>query len=107
MNFHKYNVSPKAQRTCDGIVFDSKKEMAYYQELKLRKVAKDIKGFEMQVPFVFTLNGKKMFKHIADFIIYYKDGNTEVVDVKGFLTSIYRLKKRIIEEEFKIKINEI
>lgn len=104
---NKYNISSKQARTCDGIIFDSKKEMAYYQELKLRKKAKDIEDFARQVPYIFTLNGKKMFTYYADFVIYCKNGDIKIVDVKGMKTALYRLKKKLIEEEYQIKINEI
>ncbi len=107
MRFNKYNVSPKIQRTCDNIVFDSKKEMQFYQELKLRQKAKNIESFERQVPFIFTLNGKKMFTYFADFIVNHKNGGQEVIDVKGILTVLYRLKKKLIEEQYKIKIKEV
>lgn len=104
---NKFNVSPKENRTCDGITFDSKKEMAYYQELLLRKKAKDITDFTMQTPFVFTLGGKKMFTYFADFVVNYKNGDQEIIDVKGFLTPLFRLKRKIIEQEYQIKIKTV
>lgn len=109
MRFNKYGVSPKSQRTMDGIVFDSKKEMAYYQELLLRKKAKDIDGFERQVPFIYwnKQNTKKLFTYNADFIVYYKDKPEEVIDVKGFRTALFILKKKLIEDRFDIKILEV
>jgi hypothetical protein len=72
----------------DGILFDSKKEAGYYQELKLRKRAGDIQGFEMKPTIElqpgFTCNGKKIraIKIVPDFVVYH-DGLTEYVDVKG------------------------
>lgn len=103
---NKFNVSPKEQRTIDGITFDSKKEMVYYQELLLRKKAKDITGFERQVPFVlqesFIDNAGKKHReiiYIADFILEYPNGKKEVQDIKaskGFTTALYKLKKKML-----------
>lgn len=88
----------------DGIVFDSKKEARYYSELKLLQKGKVVESFEMQVPYVL----QEGFRHpsckrkvmpiiyIADFVVHYRDGHTEVVDVKGYRTSEYILKKKLL-----------
>lgn len=52
-------------------------------------------------------DGKKvLFKYIADFRYIVKPSPTrEVVeDVKGFQTAVFRLKKKLIEDRFGIKI---
>lgn|SRR5574341_536647 len=100
----------------DGLKFDSKREMAYYQELKLRKKAGDIKFFSVK-PILKIISYKKMwptkrreqvigyvwgrtfnkkewnllFSYTPDFVV---DG--EVVDVKGFITPEFRLKAKIL-----------
>lgn len=48
---NKFGVSPKAQRTLDGIVFHSKGEMERWAELKLLAKAGEIAGLERQVKF--------------------------------------------------------
>lgn len=96
---HKYHAKKKE---IDGLLFDSKKEADFYCELKMRKMVGEIKGFELQVPFElqpsFKHNGKTVrnIKYIADFVITYPDGKQVVVDVKGFKTDIYRLKKKLL-----------
>ena len=88
----------------DGIWFDSKKEARYYEELKLLKKGKVVDSFEMQVTYVLQegFRHKAMKRkvlpivYIADFVVYYADGHTEVVDVKGFKTKDYILKKKLL-----------
>ena len=62
----------------DGHTFDSQKEASYYEELKIRLQAKDIKGFCLQPTFILANN----LKYKADFIVFNNDNTTEVIDVK-------------------------
>ena len=88
----------------DGIKFDSKKEALFYQELCLRKKAKDIDDFELQPRFLlqegFNKNGVRYrpIHYVADFTIYHNDGSWEVVDVKGKRTQVYGIKKKLFEK---------
>lgn len=88
----------------DGYKFDSKKEARYYQELKLLQKGGVVKSFELQVAYVL----QEGFRHkcckrkvlpityLADFVVHYTDGHTEVVDVKGFRTKDYKIKKKML-----------
>lgn len=87
----------------DGIKFDSKKEADFYSELKLRLAAKEIKGFCRQAEFVLANNTR----YKADFVVFNNDGTAEIVDVKGFKTDVYKLKKKLFEDKFNLKIKEI
>lgn len=96
----KYN-SKKV--TVNGITFDSKKEANFYCELVMLQAGGVVKSFDMQVPFVLqppftdaTGNKIRAIKYIADFVIEYKDGHKEVVDVKGYRTDVYRLKRKML-----------
>ncbi|WP_214630006.1 DUF1064 domain-containing protein [Paenibacillus agaridevorans] len=92
--------------TIDGVTFHSAAEARYYQQLKLRKLAGDITDFELQPVFVllepFRKNGKKYagIKYKADFRIKHLNGSVEIVDVKGFETTVYRMKKMLFENKF-------
>jgi hypothetical protein len=87
----------------NGIVFASKAEARRYSELKLLEKAGYIRKLELQPEFVFELNGKIMFRYLADF--RYFEGATRVTeDVKGHQTPVFRLKRKIIEEAFNVKI---
>lgn len=87
----------------DGIKFDSQKEADYYCELKLRVVAGDIKGFCRQPEFVLAPN----LRYKADFIVFNNDGTSEIIDVKGFKTQVYKDKKKVFEDRFNLKIIEV
>lgn len=90
----------------DGHVFDSKREAAYYQELKLRKRVGEIKDFKLQPEFLllegFTKNGKRYrpIKYIADFKVIYPDGRVEIVDVKGVRTKEFQIKRKLFEYRY-------
>ena len=95
---HKYSAKPQ---TIDGHRFDSKREADYYQELLIRKRAGDIKDFELQPEFILQdplkREGKtiRAIKYRADFLIFHTDGRTEIIDVKGFETAEFKLKKKL------------
>ncbi len=92
----------------DGIKFDSQKEANYYGTLKMRKLAGEIKDFEMQKVYRVEIEGKLICKYIADFVVHYT-GGFQVIDVKSDITRtnpVYRLKKKLIEAIYKFTIIE-
>lgn len=98
----------------DGHTFDSIKEMNYYLKLKLLENAGKIKDLELQKEFElqpsYRLNNKTSRKIVyrADFT--YKtaeDDKLHVIDVKGYRTDVYRLKKKMFEYKYRIEIEEI
>lgn len=108
-------VEPQSQRKSkynnqktmvDGIEFDSKKEADYYIHLKLLKKAGEIKDIGLQQRFVlqpgFEKNGVKYqpITYIADFVITNNDGTTEVVDIKGVETQVFKIKKKLFEHMY-------
>lgn len=94
-----------------GITYMSKKEAGYAQILDSLKRAKNdrdrVVSVEVQVPYQVVLNNTKICKYLADFKVLYADGHTEIVDVKGVKTQTYRLKKKLVEAQFGIKIIEV
>ena len=87
---HKYNA--KATMV-DGIRFDSKKEAAYYCDLKLRQRAGEVIGFFRQVPI--HLPGGTILR--IDFLEFHADDTVHIVDVKGVETGEFKIKKREVE----------
>lgn len=89
----------------------SKREAGYARTLDALKHAKDPKervvSYETQVPFQIEINGIKICKYLADFKVLYKDKHIEIIDVKGFRTEIYRLKKKLVEAQYGIVIKEV
>jgi hypothetical protein len=90
----------------DGITFASAAEARRYGELRLLEKAKLIRNIELQPQFPFTIDGKIIFKYIADFA-YFEGQTRKIEDVKGFKTPLYKLKKKLIEAQFDVKITEI
>lgn len=100
--------------TIDGITFDSKKESARYLQLKALERAGEITELTLQPRFNYEQSNefgnikkpKNLFYYKADFQ-YYKKGDCfpTIEDVKGFQTAVFRLKKKLIEDRFKIEIH--
>lgn len=97
---HKYKAKPIET---DGIKFASKKEAAYYQKLRLLWDMKEINYFLMQVPF--RLPGA--VKHFIDFMIVNKDGSIEYVEVKGYDLPMGKMKRKMVEDIYKITIRVV
>ena len=95
---NKYN---NKKTVIDGIKFDSKKEGEYYLYLKSEMKKGKILYFEMQKKYTLipkqidketgkTIERKMTYK--ADFTVFYKNKNPEIIDVKGFKTEVYKIK---------------
>ena len=86
---HKYNVAPKEQRTFNGIVYHSKAESVYAEQLDLLKRAGDIIDWERQVTFQLGPD----IKTVVDFVVTeWRD--KYVVEIKGMeLPAFKRVKK--------------
>lgn len=115
----------------DGIAFDSKKEANRWAELKILEKAGKIEDLRRQVKFVLipaqyedstevyqrgANKGKpkkgKLIEHeaayIADFVYRDKENDRTVVeDTKGFKTKDYILKRKLLLERYKIRIQEV
>lgn len=85
--------------TIDGIIFDSKREGAYYAALKQRELAGEVTGVEMQRPFALLgKEGELMTTYRADFAFWDNiEGRFRVIDVKGFQTKEFRLKRKLMK----------
>lgn len=99
MRRNKYNAK---KIKIDGHTFDSKKEAQRYCELKLFLRAKEIKNLELQPRFLLQDgfvdkegNEHKKIEYVADFMYVDKDGKKIVEDVKGMMTDVYKLKKKL------------
>jgi len=100
---HKYNAKPTI---VDGIRFASKKEANRYQELKILLKAKVIQDLVLQPRFPCHVKDKLICTYVADFK-YIENGQMIIEDVKGMKTPIYRLKKKLVEALYYIKITEV
>lgn len=97
----------------DNILFDSKKEANYYTKLKILRDAGKILDLELQKRFVlqqgFKLHGKtyRAITYIADFVYKDQEGQTHVVDTKGYRTEVYKIKKKLFMKKYGIEIEEV
>lgn len=99
---NKYGVSDKSKRTCDGIIFASKKEKDRYNILKMLEKEGHITCLTLQPKYLlqkgFERGDKKIraIYYVADFsYLDVTTGNTVVEDTKGFRTNEYLLKKKM------------
>lgn len=91
----------------DGHWFDSIAEKERYKILKILNHFGKIRYLRLQHPFEFWVVNKRIFKYYADFTYYDSEGKFRVEDVKGKKTDVYKLKKKLIEAQHKINIQEI
>lgn len=95
-----------ARRTLiDGELFDSQKEARRWQELKLNEQAGIISNLRRQVPFNLDVNRQRIARYVCDFA-YIENGKEIYEDVKGVLTPVYRLKKKMMKALHGIEILE-
>ncbi len=99
----KYNAQPTE---VGGIRFASRAEATRYQQLKNLQEMGRVQNLKTQVPFICEVNRRVVCKYIADFV-YVEDGMRVVEDVKGMLTPLYKLKKRLMEACHNVVIREV
>lgn len=108
-NIEKKSKYSSAKTDIDGIRFDSKKEAEFYVELKLREKAGEISDLRLQPRYLlqeaFKHEGKQYreMEYVADFE-YVEDGITVVVDVKGFRTAVYMIKRKLFLYRYEDKV---
>ena len=93
--FSKYKNKPQV---VDGHRFPSIREAKRYGELKLLLQSGEIRGLVLQPRYPLRIQKKLICTYVADF--RYTDkatGKVVVEDCKGFKTSVYKLKKKLIE----------
>jgi len=103
MRTHKYNAKPAV---VDGIKFPSRREAARYSELKLLERAGRIQNLRLQVRYPLTINNQSCGHYVSDFN-YVENGQEIVEDVKGFVTDVFRLKKKLMRAIHGIEVREV
>lgn len=83
-----------------GITYHSGMEAAYAEELEIRRLGKDIKGWDRQYKFDLKVNGVHITNYYIDFVIHHNDGSTEYVECKGLELGEWKMKWRILEATF-------
>ena len=108
--YNKYNVSPKDQRTLNGIVFDSKFEMQAYDlfcKFLGKKYFERSPKYELQPGFRDS-NGKaiRAISYVGDFLINY-NGVEYLVDTKGMETPVFKMKEKMLLYVHKKSIHKL
>lgn len=87
----------------DGLKRDSKFEAGQADELRLRKMANDIKDYDSQFKVtmpIYNAHGKKVHEvsHKVDFRIHHNDGSYELLEAKGVETTDYKFRRKLLEK---------
>lgn len=109
MQKNRFQVAPAAERTMDGIVFASKKEMKRYGELKMLERGKVISDLWLQPSFPVKINDSLFCTYTADFS-YVEDGKEIIEEIKSSGTAkdaAYRLRKKAAELYYGFKVKVI
>lgn len=97
---HKFKAKPCEY---DDIKFASKKEAKRYLELQALKRFGEVVFFLRQTPFHLTGG----VKYVCDYVVFWKNGEVTIEDIKGMRTDMYKLKKKQVEALYPITITEI
>lgn len=90
---HKFNAKAV---TKDKVSYASQKEFKYSLYLDSLKSKGEVLGYLSQVPVRF----KSGNKYVMDFLVFYADGSCEGVEIKGYETDSWKIKKRLYDDEF-------
>lgn len=109
--YQKLATKPKKYRNksvvIDGIRFDSIAESKRYEQLRLLQQYHKISGLELQPKYDLCVGSMKICGYRADFRYRDESGKEITEDVKGFLTPVYRIKKRLMKACRGIEIVEV
>lgn len=99
---NKYSVAPKADRTsAEGLLFDSKAEMVCYGHLLMQERAGILFKIERQVPFdLCSPSGEVICRYFADFRVWYTDWRSQLIEVKGKETDIWKIKHKWFRSQY-------
>jgi hypothetical protein len=97
MTYYQKTYYTNAKKTeYNGIIYDSKLEAGYAQELDLRLKAGEILGWDRQVKLPLIVNGYLIQNYYMDFVVYH-EGETEYVELKGYADQAFFHKYRLFE----------
>ena len=95
--------------TVDGRTYDSKAEARYCEHLIQREKAGEIGGLEFQKRFqVLGPKGELICTYIADAAFWdHKEDRFRVVDIKGVVTPVFRLKSKLVRAFLGINVEVV
>jgi hypothetical protein len=90
---NKYNAQPTE---VDGYRFDSKAEAKWFRYFQQEEKEGRVEEILRQT--AFHLAPGVIYK--MDFVVFYADGSVEAVEVKGFATPQWKMKKLLFEQKY-------
>jgi hypothetical protein len=91
--------------TLDGITFDSKREAAYYAELKLRERAGEVSEVELQPRFPLMVGSEVIGSYRADFKFWdNRENKQRVVDIKGVEPKGFRRTLKHVRAQYGVEV---
>lgn len=84
----------------DGVTFPSRAEADYYCELKILEDIGDVLGFCRQPEFILQDGDGTVIRYKADFIVWHKNGEVEVIEVKGMPTPDWILREKLFRARY-------
>lgn len=106
--FQTTNKFKAVKQTYNGYSYDSKKEAQKAAELDLLLKSKQIKSWTRQERIALKgENGTTVCHYKPDFTIFHNDGTIEILEIKSkaTMTSTWRLKWKLLEDQLKGKEN--
>lgn len=109
--WHRGSKYHAKKTTVDGITFDSRREADRYLVLKGMEEDGTIENLRRQVRYelvpAFDVDGKhyRPVFYVADFV-YRENGHEVIEDVKGVVTDVYRLKRKLVAYRYGVNIRE-
>lgn len=88
----------------DGYTFDSKRESEWYVTYRDDPGVSSLTvhpRYELTPKYTNAEGVKRRAQHyVADFLVTYRDGREEVVDVKGMITPVFKIKQVLYEMRY-------
>ena len=100
----KRNKYGNRKTVVDNITFDSAKEARKWKELRILEKAGEIEGLKRQVEYPLTVNDIRIAKYRCDFQYFDKHGVEHVLDVKGYETREWKIKRLLMYAVHGIKV---
>ena len=90
----------------NGNQYHSKFESQVAQDLDFRLKAGELTEVKRQVKIPLDVNGEHITNYFIDFVAIRKDGVQEYIEVKGFVTELWKFKWRLFEVLYKDKVEK-
>lgn len=81
----------------EGVKYQSSREAAFAQKIKLMEMAGEVVSWDRQVKLPLAVHGKLVCNYVIDFRLNLSGGRVVLVEVKGMMTPDWKIKWRLLE----------